>query len=105
MTTNLRRSVFFAPGETGNQIVARRRSVSAVLLVALSDFQSGVVGLLHPDPVEKLNIERFRELPFLRLTKWPIVDGAITTEWIVSAPEPKIFYHAPIPPRHAHAQM
>jgi len=96
MTTNLRRSVFFGPEESGTQIVSRRRSVSAVLLVALSDTQSGVVGLLHPDPVMKLKIERFREVPFLRLANWPIVDGAINTEWIVSIPESKIFYHAPI---------
>ena len=96
MTTNLRRSVFFGPGESGTQIVSRRRSISAVLLVALSDTQSGVVGLLHPDPVEKLKIEPFRDVPFLRLATWPIVDGAIKTEWIVSNPDAKIFYHAPI---------
>ncbi len=96
MTTNLRRSAFFGPGESGTQIVSRRRSVSAVLLVALSDTQSAVVGLLHPDPVEKLKIEPFRDVPFLRLANWPIVDGAIKTEGIVSIPDSKIFYHAPI---------
>jgi hypothetical protein len=100
LTTNLRRSVFFGPGESGTQIVSRRRSVSAVLLVALSDTQSSVVGLLHPDPVEKLRIEPFRDVPFLRLVNWPIVDGAIKTEWIVSIPDSKIFYHAPIWFRH-----
>jgi transposase len=96
MTTNLRRSAFFGPGESGTQIVSRRRSVSAVLLVALSDTQSAVVGLLHSDPVEKLKIEPFRDVPFLRLANWPIVDGAIKTEWIVSIPDSKIFYHAPV---------
>jgi hypothetical protein len=96
ITTNLRRSVFFGPGESGTQIVSRRRSVSGVLLVALSDTQSALVGLLHPDPVEKLKSELFHDVPFLRLANWPVVDGAINTEWIVSSPDSKIFYHAPI---------
>jgi len=98
MTTNLRRSVFFSPGTTGSQIVPRRQSVSAILLVGLFDNQSNVVGLLHPEPARKLSIEPFRDVPFLRLAKWPIADGAISTEWVVSSPESKIFLHAPISP-------
>lgn len=96
MTTNLRRSVFFAPRGEGNQIVSRRRSVSAVLLVALADNQSSVVGILHPDPAKKLRIEHFRNVPFLRLARWTIEAGAINTEWVISCPESRNFLHAPV---------
>jgi hypothetical protein len=98
MTTNLRRSVFFgpAPGSTGTQIVPRRQSVSAVLLLGLDELRSNVVGLLHPAPATKLNLERFRDVPFLRLAEWPIVDGAIRTEWVISSPESRHFPHAPV---------
>lgn len=95
VTTNLKRSVFFGPGPSGNQIVARRQSVSAVLLIALDDLRSSVLGLLHPEPARKLNVEHFRDVPFLRLAEWPIVDGRIRTEWVISSPESKSFPHAP----------
>jgi hypothetical protein len=94
LTTNLRTSVFFAPGESG-EIVPRRRSVSGILLIGLFDDQCNVIGLLHPEPVHPLNIERFREVPFLQLATWPIVNS-IRTEWVVSSPESKIFPHAAI---------
>lgn len=96
LKTNLRRSVFFAPGESGDKIVPRRQSVSAVLLIALADNQSSIVGLMHPEPSRKLSIEHFRNVPFLRLAKWPIKAGAINTEWVISSPESRNFLHAPI---------
>jgi len=96
LTTNLKRSVFFAPSGHGEEIVSRRRSVSAVLLIALAGNQSSVLGILHPDPAKKLSIEHFREVPFLRLTKWPIEAGAIKIEWVISSPEAKVFPHAPV---------
>jgi hypothetical protein len=96
MTTNLRRSVFFGPGPAGNQIVPRRQSVSAVLLLALDELRSNMVGLLHPVPARRLNLEPFRDVPFLRLREWPIVDGAIRTEWVISSPESRHFPHAPV---------
>jgi hypothetical protein len=95
MTTDLRSSAFFAPGENG-QVVPRRQSVSAVLLIGLFGDQSNVVGLLHPAPARPLNIEPFREVPFLRVRNWPIVAGAIHSEWVVSSPEAKSFPHAAI---------
>ncbi|HTB92678.1 MAG TPA: hypothetical protein VK728_07590 [Candidatus Sulfotelmatobacter sp.] len=96
MTTTLKRSVFFGPGATGTQILPRRQSVSAVLLIGLDDVRSSVLGLLHPEPARKLSIERFRDVPFLRLAEWPIIAGAIRTEWVISSPESKLFPHAPI---------
>ena len=54
MTTNLRRSVFFGPGESEPKLFRVAGAYPRVLLVALSDTQSAVVGLLHPDPVEEV---------------------------------------------------
>ena len=96
LTTDLRRSVFFAPDATGQRIVPRRQSVSAILLVGLYDDTSHVVGLLHPEPARPLNFEHFREVPFLRISQWPIVGRAIRTEWVVSSPEAKNFLHNPV---------
>ncbi len=98
LKTNLKRSVFFAPGESGDQIIPRRRSVSAVLLISLNDDRSSIVGLLHPEPARKLSIEHFRDVPFLRVANWPIKAGAINTEWIISSPESRKFLHAPVRP-------
>ncbi len=95
MTTNLRSSAFFGPGPN-EQIAPRRRSVSAVLLIGLFGDQSTVIGLLHPAPAYPLGIERFREVPFLRVANWPIVDGIISTEWVVSGPEAKGFPHSAV---------
>lgn len=95
MTTNLRSSAFFAP-VAGGDIVPCRQSVSVILLIGLFEDQSNVIGLLHPAPARPLSIERFREVPFLRLANWPIVDGDVRTEWVVSSPEAKVFPHAAI---------
>jgi hypothetical protein len=89
LTTSSRRFAFFTPDTTF-------KGISAVLLVALSDYQSSIVGLLYPEPAHKLNIEPFRDVPFLRLAEWPIVKGAIRTEWVVPSPESRNFLHAPI---------
>jgi hypothetical protein len=95
MTTDLRSSAFFAPGANG-EIVPRRQSVSAVLLIGLFEDKSHVIGLLHPAPARRLKIEWFPEVPFLRLAQWPIVGGAVNTEWVVSSPQEKSFPHSAI---------
>jgi hypothetical protein len=99
MTTDLRSAAFFAPGANG-QVVPRRQTVSAVLLIGLFGDQSNVIGLLHPAPARPLSTERFREVPFLRMRNWPIVAGAINTEWVVSSPEAKSFPHSAITLSH-----
>ncbi len=80
MTTDLRRSVFFHPDEHRN-IIAQRRSISAILLVGVFGNQSDVVGILHPDPAYPFNIGLLPGVPFVRIKTWPIVGGKVTTEW------------------------
>jgi hypothetical protein len=48
--------------------------------------KSEVYGILHPQAARPLRIGFFPKVPFVRLTKWPITDGIISTEWILANP-------------------
>lgn len=89
---NLANSVFVKPGPNGT-IEAARKSISAILLVAVHGDQSIVHGILHPEPVKPLPIEFFPKVPFLRIAKWPILDGRIFTEWVIADPDGLKVYH------------
>jgi hypothetical protein len=96
MTTDLRRAVFFRLDKTGRQIVPRRQSISAILLVAISYTQAEVVGILHPKPSVAFKPYLFPKVPFLRMKNWPIVDGKIQPEWLPPAGDAATFYHSRI---------
>ncbi len=93
LTTDLDNSVFFKPHETENRIIPCRQSISAILLIGIYDTEDRMVGLLHPEPIHKLDIDHFKEVPFIRIAKWPIVEGAIETEWVVSQPQQLTVWH------------
>ena len=93
MTTDLQNSIFFGPNAE-RHIVARRKSISAILLIGIFADQSNVVGILHPEPAQPLNIGHFREVPFVRLSSWPIAGCVIKTEWVVDSPQAKTFWHS-----------
>ncbi len=93
--TNLEKSVFMKPGPN-DTIVACRKSISAILLVAVHHGQSDVWGILHPEPACPLNIDFLPNLPFVRIAQWPIVNGEIRTEWIVANPSAYTAYHFPV---------
>lgn len=76
----------------GDQIVTVRCSISAILLVALWDDQLATVGLLHPDPAVPLDYASFGGIPFLRL-EWPISEGRLRAEWVVTHPKPSRSYY------------
>ena len=84
--TNLADSAFFRPGEGG--VESCRRSVSAVLLVAIGGGKCEMVGVLHPDPVHPFAYGLFPQVPFVRLVDWPIEEGEFEIEWVVSRPTP-----------------
>lgn len=73
-------------------IVPARKSISAVLLIAIWEHELCVVGMLHPEPAVVLDYRVFGEVPFLRLT-WPLKDDALRTEWVVGKPLAKGFNH------------
>lgn len=97
--TDLEKSVFIRPGPNGS-IVACRKSISAVLLIAVYGDKSEVWGILHPEPAFPLNIAFLPDLPFVRISPWPVVGGRISTEWIVAHPGGYSAQHFPVR-RHA----
>jgi len=89
---DLANSVFMKPGKDGT-IEAARKSISAILLIAVHGDQSVVHGILHPAPAKPLPIEFLPKVPFLRIAKWPILDGRIFTEWVIADPGGLIIHH------------
>lgn len=87
--TDLRYSVFFEPQD--GVIVPVRQSVSAILLVALWEEQSEIVGLLHPKPMTFLNYRIFQQVPFLRV-EWPLTNP-VGLDWIIGDPCPRRVDH------------
>jgi hypothetical protein len=94
-TTDLRESAFLAVRD--DRIVPVRQSISAVLLVAIWDDSVNVVGLLHPEPTVPFDYGTFRDLPFRRLD-WPVKDGVLKSEWVISTPAPRVDRHVPVLP-------
>ena len=93
--TDLEKSVFVKPGP-GGIIVACRKSISAILLVAVYGNKSEVWGILHPEPAYPLNIAFLPDLPFVRIAHWPVVDGKILTEWVMASPSGCSVCHLPV---------
>ena len=82
LETNLEDSAFFRFNRKTTHLESCRRSISAILLCGVSDYQTLIVGVLHPDPVHKFPIEFLPSLPFVKLKKWPPENSKIGTEWI-----------------------
>jgi hypothetical protein len=97
--TDLDKSVFMRPGPNGT-IEACRQSISAILLVAVHGDKSEVHGILHPEPAYPLNVEFLPEIPFVRISRWPINDGKIFTEWVVGSPSGHRFPHLLVRLKH-----
>jgi hypothetical protein len=89
---DLANSVFMKPGKDGT-IEAARKSISAILLIAVHGDQSVVHGILHPAPAKPLPIEFLPKVPFVRIAKWPILDGRIFTEWVIADPDGLTIHH------------
>lgn len=92
---DLETSVFMKPGPNGT-IVACRQSISAILLVAVHGNQSEVWGILHPEPAFPLNIGFLPDVPFVRIARWPVVDGKLSTEWVGASPSGRSVCHFPV---------
>jgi hypothetical protein len=93
--TDLENSVFIKPGPNGS-IVACRKSISAILFIAVYGNESNVWGILHPEPVYPLDIAFLPDLPFVRISQWPALGGRILTEWVVASPKGHSVYHCPV---------
>lgn len=81
--TDLRNSVFIKLGPDGN-IVACRKEISAILLVAVYGGNSEVYGILHPESEYPLNTASLPNLPFVRISQWPVVNDKILVGWVIN---------------------
>ena len=52
-----------------------------------------VLGILHPDAHYPLNINAFREIPFIKIQRWPIENREIQTERVLGQPSGRDFKH------------
>ena len=90
--TDLSMSVFMKPGANGT-ILPARQSISAILLIGVHGRDSVVYGILHPEAAYPFNQGFLPKVPFIRIAKWPIVDGKIWTEWVIANPPGKTVPH------------
>jgi hypothetical protein len=91
--TGLSKSAFLAVRD--GSISAVRKSISAILLVAIRERKIHTVGMLHPEPAVVFDYRCLIELPCLRL-EWPVRDQVLKTEWVVAKPAPRIDRHVPV---------
>ena len=94
--TDLRSSAFLRVAPDGQSVIPCLQSISAILLIAVYGDKSEVYGILHPEPAQPLQIRFFPKVPFVRLTKWPITDGIISTEWVIADPSGLSVPHWPV---------
>lgn len=84
--TDLKNSVFIKLGPDGESIVPCRREISAILLIAVDGAASEVYGIVHPEPEYPLNLEFLPNLPFVRIAQWPVAEGRIIVDWVITHP-------------------
>ena len=88
--TDLRKAAFFRVQD--GVIVPLNQSISAILLIAISNTCLDVVGLLHPAPAIPFEYRALKSVPFLR-AQWPIQNNMIETEWVIGHPKPHSRWH------------
>ena len=94
LSTDLKYSIFFKPDpQFPSKIAPCRQSISAVLLMPISGDRLNVTGVLHPEPIYPFSINFLKNVPFARVQKWPIENGEIFTEWVISDPYASVFHH------------
>ena len=89
--THLRDSVFFRFDDEGS-VEPARRSISAILLVALGSHQAQCLGILNPEPALPFDFQLLREIPFLRVQGWPMESRSVRVEWVMGQP-PSATWH------------
>jgi hypothetical protein len=82
--TDLGGAAFFYFDANG-VVVAKRRSISAIVLVTWGRGDATMRGALHPDPASKASVELLPGVPFARLKTWPVVE-ALEIEWTIADP-------------------
>lgn len=94
ISSKLSNSVFFRFRK--EKVQPCRKTISAILFMALFANQCHISGIIHPEPSMSFDINSLREVPFFRLKSWPIINGIIQTEWVGPPSRPAIFNYVPI---------
>lgn len=90
--TDLRYSVFL---ENDGRLSAKCKSVSAVLLMTITESLSTVIGILHHEADFPLDVMNFPSVPFRRIV-WPVTARRINTEWATEATQIAYLWHYPV---------
>ncbi|MFN7944416.1 MAG: hypothetical protein U0Z53_03615 [Blastocatellia bacterium] len=94
LSTDLKHSIFFKRDlNDPSKVAPCRQSISAVLLIPVSGDRLNVTGILHPEPIHPFSIHALKKVPFVRVQNWPIAEGIIFTEWVISDPYASVFHH------------
>ena len=91
--TDLKASVLFRGDNRTGEIIPCRRSVSAVLLFAVSDLQSSVVGLLHPCPAIPFQGFSLPWVPLVFVDNWTERATGIKLGWTLGSCREFVYYH------------
>ncbi len=94
VVAKLQNSVFFRSAASG-EIEPARQSISAILLMNITEAGANLIGLLHPAPVHSFDPMTFDPVHFIRLRSWPIVDR-FGIEWVGPQPSPTHVPHWPV---------
>ena len=84
VATNLGGAAFFYFDADGH-VVARRKSISAIVLVTWGRGEATMRSALHPDPAHPASSALLPCVPFARLKTWPVV-SALEIEWTIADP-------------------
>ena len=81
LETSLEESVFFRFQKGTDKLEPCRESISAILLCAIYEYDTRIVGLLHPVPNHEFPIQYLPSIPFVRVKEFPFENNSIHTEW------------------------
>jgi hypothetical protein len=91
--TDLTASAFLKGDPASGKITAQRPTISAVLLTSVAGDRSSALGILHSEPHYPLDIRAFPGIPFVKIKRRPIENGAIELDWVVGQPSSREFKH------------
>jgi hypothetical protein len=94
LVAKLQNSVFFRMGARGD-VEPARQSISAILLMNITESGASLLGPLHPAPAHAFDTGTFDTVHFVRLREWPITDR-FGIEWVGPVPAPTFVPHWPV---------
>lgn len=95
MITRLKNSAFARIAASGDRVEPAPQSISAILLMTITEGYANVIGVLHPEPRFPFDHQTFDTVHFVKFRDWPVSDR-FAIEWVGPAPDPTPIPHVPI---------